>query len=46
MPKEKVKLGNLILPLNLLLLPLYCLGLGLGLAFWNLVGGTRDLVGE
>ena len=25
-------------------LPLYWLGLGVGLGFWNLVGGTRDLV--
>ena len=30
MPKEKVKPGNLILPLNLLFLPLYWVGVGLG----------------
>ena len=35
---------NPILPLNLLFLPL--IGLGLGLGFWNLVGGTRLLMGE
>ena len=49
--------GNLILLLNLLFLPLPIIlvrvrcgvrvrGSGLGLGFWNLVGGTRDLVEE
>ena len=47
--------GNLILLLNLLYLPLNWVrvrcrvrvhGSGLGWGFWNLAGGTRDLVGE
>ena len=33
--------GNLILTQNLLFLPLYWFGFGLGLGFYNLVGGTR-----